>query len=98
LTKVSLYVDDSAWRRFREHVFAKYGTLRKLSDEVEALICSEDIEEAMLAATRKLGVRIDRALTSAEIKRIRPRLRGPAAERLVRQLRNGRRNGRLSGH
>ena len=44
LTKVSLYIDEDAWRRFREQVFAKHGTLRRLSGEVEKLISSEDVQ------------------------------------------------------
>jgi len=95
---VSVYVDGAAWRRFREHVFAKYGTLRKLSDEVEALICSEDMEEVLVGGAKKLGVTVDRTLAPAEIKRIRPKLRGTAAENLVRQMRNERRGRRLSRH
>jgi hypothetical protein len=96
LTKVSLYVDDAAWKRFREQTFAKYGTLRKLSDEVEALICSDDIEGLMTAGAKKLGVTIDRALTPAEIKRTRPKLRGAVAEQLVRDPREEHHGGRPS--
>jgi hypothetical protein len=95
MTKVSLYIDDSAWRRFRELVFAKHGTLRRLSGEVEALISSEDVKETVVAGARRLGVSIDRALTPTEIKRIRPDLRGATAESLVRQMRNQRHGRRL---
>ena len=98
MVKVSLYIDDAAWRRFREQVFAKHGTLRRLSDEVESLICSEDIEEILAVSAKKLGISIDRALTPAEIKRIRPKLRGAVAESLVRQMRDQRYGGRLPRH
>jgi hypothetical protein len=37
LAKVSLYIDDETWKRFREQVFTRHGTLRKLSEEVEGL-------------------------------------------------------------
>lgn len=59
-----------------------------LSDEVESLIYSEDMEERIALAAKKLGVSIDRALSPAEIKRNRPKLRGAIAESLVRQMRD----------
>jgi hypothetical protein len=98
LTKVSLYIDDAAWRRFREQVFAEYGTLRRLSDEVESLIYSEDVERNIEASSKRLGISTDRALTAAEIKRLRPKLRGAAAENLVRQMRGQRHGRRLPRH
>lgn len=91
-------MDDGAWRRFRERVFAKYGSLRKLSDEVEGLICSEDVEEVMVAGAKKLGIGINLGLLPAQIKRIRPKPRGPLAESIVRQMRDERHGGRLSRH
>jgi hypothetical protein len=98
MTKVSLYIDDTAWKRFREQVFGKYGTLRKLSEEVDALISSDDIEDALLVGAKKLDVTVDRALLPHRIKRIRPKLRGAPAETIVRQMRDERNGGRLSGH
>lgn len=98
MAKVSLYLDDAAWRRFRGHVFAKYGTLRKLSEEVEALICSEDMQESMVKGAKKLGLSLDRSLAPDQIRRTRPRLRGMPAESIVRQMRDRRSGGRLPGH
>ena len=79
-------------------MFARHGTLRKLSDEVEDLICSEDVEESVAVGAKKLGISIDRALTPAQVKRIRPKLRGAVAESLLRQMRDQRHGGRLPGH
>lgn len=93
-----MYLDDAAWKRFREHVFAKYGTLRKLSDEVESLIWSEDIEGAMVLGAKKVGVTVDRTLLPAQIKRTRPKLRGASAESVLRQMRDERHGGRVSRH
>ena len=98
MAKVSLYIDDATWKRFREQVFAKHGTLRRLSDEVESLICSEDIAKSLAVSAKELGISIDRVLTAAELKRIRPKLRGAVAETLVRQLRDQRYGGRLPRH
>ncbi len=88
-------MDDAAWRRFREQVFAKYGTLRKLSDEVEALISSEDVEETMVTGAKRLGVTLNRTLAPAQIKRIRPKLQGKPAEKVVRRMRDERHGRRL---
>jgi hypothetical protein len=79
-------------------VFAKHGTLRKLSDEVERLISSEDIEKTIAVGAKKAGISIERGLTSAEIKKVRPKLRGAVAESLVRQMRDQRHAGRVPGH
>jgi hypothetical protein len=96
LAKVSLYLDEIAWKRFREQVFEKHGTLRKLSDEVENLVCSEDVETVIEVGAKKLGISIERELTPAAIKKFRPKLRGAVAESLVRQMRERRHAGRLS--
>jgi len=95
LAKVSLYIDDEAWKRFREQVFAKHGTLRKLSDEVEALMCSEDIERIVAASAKKAGISIERRLTASAIKKARPKLRGTVAETIVRRMRDQSHAGRV---
>lgn len=96
LAKVSLYIDDGAWKRFREQVFARHGTLRRLSDEVEGLICSEDIERIVALSAKKFGISIEPGLTPSAIKKTRPKLRGAVAESIVRQMRDKRYAGRLS--
>ncbi len=95
MAKVSLYIDDGAWKRFREQVFARHGTLRRLSDEVEGLICSEDIERIVAVGAKKVGISIERGLTPSAIKKARPKLRGAVAESIVRQMRDQRHAGRL---
>ncbi len=95
MAKVSLYIDDGAWKRFREQVFARHGTLRRLSDEVEGLICSEDMEGIMAVGAKKVGISIERGLTTSAIKKARPKLRGAVAESIVRQMRDQRHAGRL---
>jgi len=96
LAKVSLYIDDDAWKRFREQVFARHGTLRKLSDEVEGLIYSEDIEGIVASGAKKVGISIERGLTPSAIKKSRPKLRGGVAETIVRQMRDQSHAGRVS--
>lgn len=95
MAKVSLYIDDGTWRRFREQVFARHGTLRQLSGEVEDLIYSEDIERILAMAAKKVGIPIEKELTPSAIKKTRPKLRGAAAEKIVRQMREQCQAGRL---
>ena len=95
MAKVSLYIDDTTWKRFREQVFARHGTLRQLSSEVEHLIYSEDIERILAMGAKKTGIPIERELTPSEVKKIRPKLRGTVAEKIIRHMRDQRHAGRL---
>ena len=85
--KVSLYVDEKLWIRFKEAVLRKHGTLRKLSSEVESLLRFSLVEQDIQSAFEKLGVKVESMISSDEVKRSRPKLRGPPSEELVRQMR-----------
>jgi len=55
--KVSLYLDEKLWARFKEAGLRKHGTLRKLSSEVDSLLQTsmvdgEDVEQAF----EKMGI------------------------------------------
>jgi len=95
LAKVSVYIDDSTWKRFREQVFVRHGTLRQLSSEVEGLISSEDFERILAMTAKKVGIPIERELTPSAIKKTRPKLRGAVAEKIVRRMRDQHHGGRL---
>ena len=88
--KVGLYLDDEIWRKFKEEVFRKHGSLRKLSDEVEELLRSSLTAEAMLAGLEKLGTKLSGMSSSEQVMANRPTLRGPSAEKIVRSLRDHR--------
>ena len=90
MAKVSLYISDDAWNRFREQVFSRYGTLRKLSEEVEGRISAEDMEKIIESWTRTVGIPMDRHVTSGEIKRNRPKSRGASTESILRKMRDRR--------
>jgi hypothetical protein len=98
MTRISPRTDDEARRRLRERVFARHGTLRRLSDEVEGLICSEDMESAVASGANKAGISSKRTLTPSAIKKTRPKLRGEAAEVIIREMRDQRHAGRLPRH
>jgi hypothetical protein len=90
LTKVSVYVDDSVWANFREQVFQKHGNLRKLSSEVEKLLRDAIVENAVISAFEKIGVKAKGTISSKDIKTSRPQLRGPPSEEILREMRRKR--------
>ncbi len=90
LKKVSLYVDEERWAKFKEEVFRKYGTLRKLSDEVEALLDSSLVEDALVKAFKNLGVDVKGTISSKEVEQDRPISRGPSSGEFIREMRRKR--------
>lgn len=85
--KVSLYVDEKLWVRFKEAVLRRHGTLRKLSSEVESLLRFSLVEQNIQSAFEKMGVEVESMISSDEVKQNRPKLRGPPSEELIRQMR-----------
>ena len=90
MAKVSLYIDKEVWAKFREEVFRKYGSLRKLSSEVETLLRSTLVEDKIMAQFEKLGVTTAGAISSRELRERRPVLRGPSSERIIKEMRQKR--------
>ena len=90
MKKVSLYVDEKLWARFKDVVLRRHGTLRKLSSEVESLLRTFLTDEEIGRAYEKMGVDIRVLISPEEIKRSRPKLRGPPSEILVREMRGKR--------
>jgi len=90
MAKVSLYINEEVWAKFREGIFRKYGSLRKLSSEVENLLRSTLIEDKVTFEFRKLGIKVEGTISTQEVKEKRPMLRGPPSERIVREMRQKR--------
>ncbi|MFQ6086179.1 MAG: hypothetical protein ACE5OY_07985 [Candidatus Bathyarchaeia archaeon] len=90
MVKVSLYVNEEVWGRFREEVFRKYGNLRKLSNEVEALLRSTLVEDRVTSEFKKLRIKTEGTVSSWEVKKKRPRLSGPPSEKIVKEMRQKR--------
>ncbi len=89
MAKVTVYVDDDVWSKFRASVFEKHGSLKVLSKEVE---------QSLRLALQEGDVLTFLARLSRTSKRqARPRLKGPPAEVDVRELRR-RRFESLSGY
>jgi len=86
--KVSLYLDESLWVRFKEAVLRKHGTLRKLSSEVESLLQTSMVDdESVEQAFKKIGINVKTPRSPEEVKQDRPKLRGPPSEVLIRRMR-----------
>jgi len=91
LAKVTVYVDDDVWSKFRASVFEKHGSLKVLSKEVEQSLRLALQEGDVLTFLARLS------RTSSAKRHARPRLKGPPAEVDVRELRR-RRFESLSGY
>ena len=89
MKKVSVYLDEKLWVKFKEEVLRRHGTLRKLSSEIESLIrFSLDYEDIRLAF-EKVGINL-RDVSPESVKQNRPKLRGPPSEVLIRHMRGKR--------
>jgi hypothetical protein len=84
MAKVTVYVDDEVWSRFRASVFHRHGSLKVLSKEVEESLKSSLVEADVIPYLEEL-----RASLKPK-SRIRPESRGPRAQALVRRMRGRR--------
>lgn len=87
MTKVSLYINEKVWVKFREKVFRKYGSLTKLSSEVEALLRFTLVEDKTTSEFEKLGFKTGGTTSSREMEKKRPILRDPPSEKIVKEMR-----------
>ncbi len=84
MAKVTVYVDDEVWSKFRASVFHRHGSLKALSREVEGSLRSALVDEDVLPFLEKL-----RAGLSVK-DRTRPKMKGPSAADRVREMRRKR--------
>lgn len=90
LKKISIYIDEKLWTKFKEVVLRKHGTLRKLSSEVESLLRAFLIDEGIEQIFKKMNIDVGILRSPEEIKKSRPKLRGPSSEVLIREMRGRR--------
>ena len=90
MTKVSIYINDKVWSEFKKEVFQKYGSLRKISSEVEALLRSLIVKDAVVSGFKRIGVKAKGTISSSDIKAKRPVLKGPPSEEIIREMRQKR--------
>ncbi len=84
MAKVTVYLDDDVWSKFRTSVFKRHGTLKVLSREVEGSLRTTMDEETVSDYLTKLASQL-KPRTSE-----RPILKGPSAGVMVRKMRRGR--------
>jgi hypothetical protein len=84
MAKVTVYVDDQVWSKFRASVFQRHGSLKVLSKEVEQSLKQALQEDEVLSYLARL------ARTRGAKGQPRPPLRGPPAEVDVREMRRKR--------
>jgi len=84
MAKVTVYLNDDVWSKFRVSVFEKHGSLKVLSKEVELSLKQALQEVEVLTYLARLRG------TGGPKKRVRPHLRGSPAEVDVREMRRKR--------
>jgi len=90
LKKVSLYLNEDLWIKFKEAVLRRYGTLRRLSSEVENLLRTSLVDEDVEQAFERMNVDIKTTFSLEKVKRGRPKLQGPPSEILIKEMRGRR--------
>jgi hypothetical protein len=83
MAKVTVYIDDRVWSKFRASVLQRHGSLKALSKEVEKSLKSTLAEDVLLyLASVKASLR--------PRTRARPVQRGASAEFQIRRMRRRR--------
>ena len=81
MAKVTVYVDDQVWSKFRASVFQRHGSLKVLSKEVEESLKSSLVEEDVLPYLEKLKASLNPKTRAS------PQQRGLPAEVQIRRMR-----------
>jgi len=89
--KVSVYVDDEVWDKFRRAVVRRSGDPRTLSSEVQNLIQDSLVEDSVVTGFEKMKI-ASKPLSSMQIVVVKPSV-VTSAETTLREMR-GRRHGK----
>jgi len=92
--KTTIVVDEELWNRFKEFVFQRYGSYRKLSEAIEESIKTMDPVGLIMEFAKLMGIS-GAFPSSREIVERRPSV-DVSAGQVVREMRNEREK-RLSG-
>lgn len=94
--KISLYVRDEVWDKFKRAVLRKTGDPRALSSEVQSLIQDSLVEDMVIAGFDRMKLSA-RPLSSMQIVAVKPST-PTSAENAVREMRDGRHAKAVSRH
>jgi hypothetical protein len=86
--KVSLYVGDEIWDKFRRTVLRRTGDPKTLSSEVQNLIKDSLVEDTVVAGFEKMKVEF-KPLSSMQIAPVKPSF-ATSAEASLREMRGRR--------
>jgi hypothetical protein len=81
MAKVTVYLDDDVWSKFRASVFEKHGSLKVLNKQVELSLKQALQEDEVLTYLALLREK------PSPKKHVRPHLKGSPAEVDVREMR-----------
>jgi len=86
--KVSLYVRDEVWDKFRRAVLRRTGDPRALSSEVQTLIQDSLVEDTLITGFEKMKIS-SKPLISTQVVAVKPSA-PTSAEKTLREMRGKR--------
>ena len=86
--KISLYLKDETWSKFKRNVLRRTGDLRSLSAEVQSLIEDNTIEDSLRKGFEQMGIDI-KPMSFSEIVPVKPSVPTSSAS-MIRKMRDGR--------
>jgi tRNA nucleotidyltransferase/poly(A) polymerase len=86
--KVAIYIDEAVWKSFKEEVLRKYGTIRGVSKEIESLVESYLVRDALIKCLNNLSETYG-FIASGKVKEDRPESKISAGE-VLREMRDER--------
>jgi hypothetical protein len=89
--KVSLYLDDDLWKKFKRNVLRKTGNVRSLSSEVQSLIRESSDEDSLRMGFERIGIDV-KPVSSSQVVPIRPIVKTSSVD-MIRKMRDRRRFG-----
>jgi len=95
LGKVSVYIDEELWKKFKKMIVQRTGDTRSLSREVQTLIEETIVEKTLLDAFKRLGLNLEKLPSFGDIKLVVP-TEPTSSGRIVREMR-GKRAESISG-
>ena len=89
LGKVSIYIDEEIWQKFKKMIVQKTGETRSLSKEVQSLIEETIVERALLDAFKMLELNLEKLPSFGDIRPVVTTV-PTSSGRMVREMRNER--------
>ena len=87
--KVSIYIDEELWQKFKKMIVQRTGDTRSLSKEVQSLIEERIVEKTLLDAFKRLDLNLEKLPSFGDIKLVVP-TEPISSGKMVREMRDGR--------